>query len=84
MNSHWLAKILANQRACKIWFFQKLTITARLTLVGTKNGGRLEEWRRQHVGIWLISLSSSYLHTASKHNLKVNITHYMQDSQRSG
>ena len=43
MNSHWLAKILANQRTCKIWFFQKLTITARLTLVGTKNGGRLEE-----------------------------------------
>lgn len=50
----------------------------------TKNGGRLEEWRRQYVGIWLISLSSSHLHTASKDNLKVNITHYMQDSQRSG
>lgn len=82
MNSYWLAKILANQRACKIWFFQKLTITAGLTLVGTKNGGRLEEWRRQHVGIWLISLSSSYLHTAINDNFKVNITHYMEHSQR--
>jgi len=59
MNSHWLAKKLANQRACKNVHLSKINYYRSPHFGGYKNGGRLEEWRRLHVGIWLISLSST-------------------------
>ena len=40
MNSHWLTKKLANQRACKNMIRSKINYYRRLTLVGTK------KWRQ--------------------------------------